>query len=234
MAPAALTAAPIIVVCGLHGGAGTTTIALAIARHAVRETGPGTVLLTETDPRGGGLALALDAAGSYTLADLARHHAAGATPSTNPVVQLPDGIRLLAAAPAEHDQADPDDVAAVLQQAGATHALTVVDAGTLADPHCAGAFQAATSIVWATASHATTGLIAHLLAGPLARPARHLRTVLAVCDLHGDGARPRLEDLRAAAPTAAAIALVPVLRNLSPEQQEHRGIVLDLLRGIAP
>lgn len=231
MEPPALTAsAPIVAVCGLHGGAGTTATAITLARHAVAQAGPGAVLLTETDPRGGGLALALDAAGPYALSDLGHHRAAGATPSTMPLTQLPDGLRLVAAPPAERLAADAVDVAAVLRDAGAAHAMTVIDCGSIAADHAAGAFEAATSLVWVAAAHTPSSALAALLRSPLTRPARHLRAVLAVCDHAGTAARPTLRELRSAAPTAAAIVLIP---HTTPQDLRRHDAARDLIVGLA-
>src|SRR5215207_1951792 len=61
---------PLVAVCGLAGGAGTSTLAYLLARRAARHsTVP--VLLTELDPRGGLVALA-GAAAPLGLCELAR------------------------------------------------------------------------------------------------------------------------------------------------------------------
>src|SRR6059036_52288 len=71
---------PLVVVCGLAGGAGTSTIALTLARHAaVASTAP--VLLTEADARHAGLAVLTGKVSPFPLADLARRVADDAAPA---------------------------------------------------------------------------------------------------------------------------------------------------------
>lgn len=231
MAATGLTArSPIVAIAGLHGGAGTTTLALALAQHAAAAAPPGSILLTETDPRGGGLALALDASSSTTLAELARVRGAGAAAPSSPLAQLPDGLRIIAAPPAERSDADPGDVADTLRDAGAAHAMTVVDCGTIREPHAVGAFEAATAIVWVTAPGAATRRVGHLLHGPLADSARRAPWILAVSDIAGDGRPDSLDDLRALTPMARHVVLVPRLDGTPASRRDDVG--RDLVQGL--
>ncbi|MCW2953202.1 MAG: hypothetical protein JWQ48_2372 [Conexibacter sp.] len=216
--------APIVCVCGLHGGAGTTTIATTIAAHAVALSGPGTVLLTETDPAGGGLALALAGASPVGLTELATLRAAGATPTLAPFAQMPSGLRVTAAVPAEREPAPEEAVSEVLADASRAHSLTVVDCGSIREPHRHGALPVASALVWTIAATAPSGLVRQLATGPLARSARHLPWLLAVSDTRGDGAREALADLRDLVPGVRRVVLVPQLARLAADD-ERRGLV---------
>jgi MinD-like ATPase involved in chromosome partitioning or flagellar assembly len=89
----------IVAVCGLHGGAGTTTIAALLA-HAAAAQQPGGVLLCDSVPGAGDLALALGAVSPYNLTDVARLAASRQTPTQLPWLEQADGPRLMARAPA--------------------------------------------------------------------------------------------------------------------------------------
>ncbi|HEY4280365.1 MAG TPA: hypothetical protein VGM91_19240 [Conexibacter sp.] len=232
MAPAGLTN-PIVAVCGVHGGAGTTTIAITLAAHAAQLAGPGAVLLTETDPCGGGLALALDGASPQGLAELATLRALGAQPPQPPVAQLPSGLRITAATAAEREPADPDDVAEVLLEAGTAHSLVVVDCGTIREPHRHGALLAATAVVWAISAAASAGVAHALAAGPLARSARHLHWLLAVSDTTGAGARAPLSELRSLMPEVRRVVLAPALSALPVDHPQRGDVANDLIEGMA-
>ena len=65
------TGGPLVAACGLAGGAGTTTLALLLARHVAAESSV-PVLLTELAADRGGLAAATGRAGPASLAALAR------------------------------------------------------------------------------------------------------------------------------------------------------------------
>src|SRR3954454_21215271 len=62
---------PLVAVCGLAGGAGTTTLALALARPAAAES-KAPVLITESSGERGSLAVLARRATPHPLADLAR------------------------------------------------------------------------------------------------------------------------------------------------------------------
>jgi MinD-like ATPase involved in chromosome partitioning or flagellar assembly len=195
-------AAQLVTICGLHGGAGTTTLAVAIATACAQASGPGRVLACETDPAGGSLTARFRAASPVGVHDLARGRAVDGPPFTT----LESGLRLLAAEPAERTAAAPDLVAQVLDQARPQHALIVVDAGVVREPHNTAALARASTVVWTVAADRVDELEA-MLASPLTRRARAARWVIAVRPVPG---RPvNLRAIKAAAATAHGVARLP-------------------------
>ena len=161
---------PLVAVCGLTGGAGTTTLALLLANRAAREsTTP--VLLTEADPARAGLAALTGRATPRSLAALAAHlHDEEAPRDT--FAELSTGLRLIAAAAQPAPSVEREDLGALLSEARAAHGLVVVDCGTswTADSP---ALSTASHIVWtapATASAATRA--AHALNAVAPSPGR--------------------------------------------------------------
>jgi hypothetical protein len=138
---------PVVIVCGLHGGAGTSTLALLLARYAaVASSVP--VLLCEA-PAASGDQLALGAPESaVSLAALAVTLGLGARP--------PDGwwaerenLRVLATPPtAPLDTPAGVDLSGTLQAAAREHGLTVVDGGSVRDPSTRALLGCATHVIW--------------------------------------------------------------------------------------
>lgn len=212
----------LLCVCGLHGGAGTTTLALALARHAAARRPAGTVVLIEADPCGGTLASVTGAHSDHGLHDLGDHHDRRQPPPGSPAVQLSDGLRLTAcAAPRQRDPACAEATIAVLHDARRAHQLTVIDAGIVREPTARMALAAANAVVWTTSATTPPAVPRTLLAGPLAQPARHATWILAVIDTAASRQRPALSELQTIAPTAAATVLVPA--GLEPSDDHDRG-----------
>jgi hypothetical protein len=136
------TGGPLVAVCGLVGGAGTTTLALLLARQAAAESSA-PVLLTELTSDSGGLAVATGHASPAPLAALARRVADGETPQET-FVELAPRLRLIATAPTTQRGPEPEALQDLLEQARQAHGLTVVDCGTA---------HAATRVVSSHASH---------------------------------------------------------------------------------
>jgi Flp pilus assembly CpaE family ATPase len=136
---------PLVAVCGLAGGAGTSTLTLALAQHAAAaSTAP--VLLTEHDPLRAGLAVLAGKASPHPLAELARRVAEDAAPPQT-FLELEPGLRLVATGPQRCAMPEPVAVTALLGEARAAHGLVVVDHATgwtAASPILA----AATHILW--------------------------------------------------------------------------------------
>lgn len=120
---------PLVAVCGLAGGAGTSTLALALARQAARESAAA-VLLCETDSSAGGMAAIAGASSQLSLGELATAALAGEAVTAPPFAAGPDGLRVIAAAPG-HALGDPEQVRHVLREARSAHGLVVVDGGVL-------------------------------------------------------------------------------------------------------
>jgi cellulose biosynthesis protein BcsQ len=155
---------PLVAVCGLTGGAGTSTLALLLARQAAAESSA-PVLLTEADPLRPGLAVLAGCATPRPLIALARELDDDRVPGET-FLELAPRLRLIAAAPQPCASPSPDALRALLGQARDAHGVTLVDCGThwtAGDPVLA----AATHIIWTVAA-TPTGLAraqAHLTAG---------------------------------------------------------------------
>ena len=117
---------PLVVVCGLAGGAGTSTLAYLLARRAARHsTVP--VLLAELEAGGGLVALA-GAASSLGLCELARA-VDEERPPERPFTEAA-GLRLVAATqPGAPDPLPVGALERLLDDARAAHGLVVVDVG---------------------------------------------------------------------------------------------------------
>ena len=168
---------PLVALCGLTGGAGTSTLALLLARQAAAESSV-PVLLAEADPLRPGLAALAGRATPRPLIALAHELGNGRVPSET-FLELAPRLRLIAAAPQPCAPPRPDALRALLGEARDAHGLTLIDCGThwtAGDPVLA----AATHIVWTVAA-TPTGLArarAHLTAG-VAPPEGRGREMLA-------------------------------------------------------
>lgn len=119
---------PLVAICGLTGGAGTSTLALLLARQAARDSNA-PVLLTEHDPIRPGLAAIAGRATPRPLIALA-HDLANERPPVDTFAELADGLRLIAATPQHTPQTDATSMHALLDEARAAHGLVVIDCGT--------------------------------------------------------------------------------------------------------
>ncbi len=148
------TRGAVIAVCGLHGGAGTTTTALLLAAHAASRAPQGAVAVTETAPWGGGLAAAPEATDA-------------------------DARSVISPAPAGQDARA---CIARLRELASAHALLVVDAGSVREARARIALEEADAgVVWAAAEHRLARLTRAPLMADLADPAeRARRQILAV------------------------------------------------------
>jgi Flp pilus assembly CpaE family ATPase len=140
---AAVRPGALLAVCGLCGGAGTTTLAYLIGLFAARNRA-GSVVVCDTGGPSGGLAAYAGVAAPRSLLELAELPTAGLSIGC-PYATTSDGLQVLATAPRFTPACRRDGVERVLEQARAAHALTVVDCGTLA--------REAEQLVLARASH---------------------------------------------------------------------------------
>jgi hypothetical protein len=151
---------PLVAVAGLAGGAGTTTLALLLARQAAREsTAP--VLVTELSAERPGLAVLAGRAGRISLPELARRVADGDL-RAEPFLEIEPGLRLIASTPAVQPPAAVPELDALLDQARDAHGLVVIDCGSdsvAARP----VLERATHIIWTLPASVTCVASAHLL-----------------------------------------------------------------------
>lgn len=117
---------PVVAICGLTGGAGSTTLALLLAQSAA-EASSAPVLITESCA-GGGLARLAGRATPHSLETLASRASQGDAPS-GAFAELTPGLRLVATA--DRSACDPRaPVAALVKQAREAHGLVVIDCGS--------------------------------------------------------------------------------------------------------
>lgn len=207
----------LVAFCGLHGGAGTTRLATLLAAAAAQRNPGGHVLLAETDPAGGGLAHATNTTSPHGLSHLARTPA----PPGHPGVAGPDGVRLIAAAPAPRNAAALGDVAALLERLRSQHLLTVIDAGTLREPHGQPALQTASHVMWVTAAGGDPDHARTLLASPLAHAAARARQAILINRARPD-APSRAGRHRPLAAGAGKLILTPQLTDEDTEAHVAR------------
>lgn len=117
---------PVVALCGLTGGAGTTTLALALARHAAAASSV-PVLVTESEP-GRGLAFRAGMSTPHSLAALAERAAHGDSPG-DAFVELESGLRLIATTERPGDASDAP-LGSIIDQARDAHGLVVIDCGS--------------------------------------------------------------------------------------------------------
>lgn len=125
----AAAAGELVAVCGLGGGLGTSTLAFALAGTAASQL-DGVVLAADTGGPCASLALLAGEASGLELGEASVAIAAGGL-RDRPDVELDVGLRLIARPPRTSDDYDPAALGLVLDQAQASHELTVVDCGTL-------------------------------------------------------------------------------------------------------
>jgi hypothetical protein len=206
----------IVAVCGLHGGAGTTTVAQLLA-HAAAHHAPGSVLLCDADPGAGDQALAHGLASASDLHALASMVAERRQPTVVPWADLPNGVRLLSRAPSARPPAPAHAAAQVLRDAATTHQLVVIDAGPLTSPHAAPALRVTDLVVWALDASAQTDRCAALLTSTHSTPARHAPWLLAVSATGRDLQPDIAAELSAIVPSAKRQVRLPTMRTLPPE-----------------
>jgi MinD-like ATPase involved in chromosome partitioning or flagellar assembly len=188
---------PVVVICGLHGGAGTSTLAYGLAAQAAHES-PATVLLCETDAAAGDVAALAGVTSPYSLSELAAEFEAGRSPAGGTLARA-GKLRVIAAAPAPAPAVGDDAVIALMNAARPRHGLTVVDAGTPRAPLTRELLRIATHVIWVTvarpgAAQRGRALLAGRLAPALA--ARQALVVRGVRRAGGAGARQQAAELR--------------------------------------
>jgi Flp pilus assembly CpaE family ATPase len=147
---------PLLVVAGLSGGAGASVLAYLIAVTAARESSA-PVLVADTGGPTGGLAAHAGVCAPRTLAEISERLAAGDPITGGLWADAQHGLRVLAGAPQFTVRGDREETRRVLTDAQAVHALTVVDAGTLARPVEQATLGVATHVVWVLPA-STTGV----------------------------------------------------------------------------
>lgn len=143
---------PLVAVCGLHGGAGTSTLAYALAATAARESSA-PVLLCESDSATGDIAGLTGIRSPRTLTELASDYATGVIPVGGTLARAGD-LRVIAGAPTVTPSAPDGALSSFLTAAQARHGLTVVDAATIRSHGTREILATATHIIWVTIARA--------------------------------------------------------------------------------
>lgn len=137
---------PVVAVCGLAGGVGTSTLALALSRQAGTES-HAPVLLIDAATTPGLVALA-GARSPRSFGSLADALADGDQP-THTFAEFTSGLRLIATTPERRATPSSDAVRGLMEQARDAHGLVVVDCGAawMTD---ATVLACASHVVWMT------------------------------------------------------------------------------------
>ena len=138
---------PLLVLAGVCGGAGTTTLAYLIAAAAARSSRE-PVLLADLGGPGAAISAYAKAESSQSLPLLADHLANGRQPPGRVLATAGGGLRVLAGRPDLNPPVPQAAAREVLAQARAAHGLTVIDAGTLVRPVERVALSLATHVAW--------------------------------------------------------------------------------------
>jgi MinD-like ATPase involved in chromosome partitioning or flagellar assembly len=137
----------LIAVGGLCGGAGASTLAYLLARHAARSA-PGPVLVCDTGGTSCGLATYAGVESPRSLPGIANAIAASDSLADGLFADGGPGLRVIASRPRIDSGVEPTALARVLEDARDAHVLTVVDCGTLSTATAVQALEASSHVVW--------------------------------------------------------------------------------------
>lgn len=138
---------PLLAVCALAGGAGASTVAYMLAVQAALESSE-RILVADTGGPTGGLAALAGVSCDRTLAELSALVAREEPLPKRIYAQGERRLRVLAATPRFTESGDPDALEAVLEDARASHGLSVVDCGTLQREADQVTLAVATHVLW--------------------------------------------------------------------------------------
>ena len=205
---------PLLAVCGCCGGAGASTLALLVAlAYARGHSGP--VLVCDTGGPSGGLAAIAGVSTPSSLSELAGL-VQGGLPTGPMFVTTSDGLRVLATTPRfDHAACARDGLQRLLDQAREAHALTVIDAGTLASESDRVALEHASHVAWVLpATRAGVRRAAGVLDALDAPPGT--REVIVATSDPRERRGPVREVKRLALQRGAPLVLVPGLPDCAP------------------
>jgi Flp pilus assembly CpaE family ATPase len=209
---------PLLAVCGLCGGAGTSTLAYLVALVAARD-GSGPVLVGDTGGPGGGLSYYAGVSAPRSLVEAAEHVASG-LPTGQLVTTAEEGLRVFATEPRFGPECARDRVELLVDHVRERYALSVIDCGTLAREADQVALAKASHVAWVVP--ATDGAVrraARVLdaAGP------YLLGAELIVARRGEGAAkaPLRELRRVAEDRQATLVLFPSVPDLATGQLER-------------
>jgi Flp pilus assembly CpaE family ATPase len=199
----------LVAVCGIGGGAGTSTLAFLTAMYVQRFASE-PILLCDTGGPGASLALLAEKASQLSLPQAAT--VIGADALGVPLfVSVTAKLRLIAREPQLDDPPDPDGLSRLLFDARSAHPLTIVDCGTLQRPVERAVAEQATSIVWVTQGSPAGARRAQSALRSL--PLNADREILAVCASEERDRVVEHELMSAAELRGASLVFVPALRD---------------------
>lgn len=169
----------VIAVVPGRGGAGASTLAVALARTAAR--GPaGPTMLVDGDPLGGGLDLALGAEDVPGLRwpDLSGTRGAASPGDLRAALPAVDGVTLLSWHRGRPVELSLDTVEAVLSAARRGHALVVVDLPRHPDPVAVTALRAADTVLLVVPAEVRSAAAGAALAARLVGATSDVRVVV--------------------------------------------------------
>jgi hypothetical protein len=228
------TVGPLLAVCGLCGGAGTSTLSyLVAADFALSSDLP--ALVCDTGGPTGGLAAYARVRSTRSLPRLAAAIAEREQLGEGLFAQAEGGLRVIASSPHLDVDADERGVERLLADARAAHRLTVVDCGALRGP--------VDRLVLDAASHVAWVLPATLSGVRRAGPVLELfgsdptRKELVVARRDAGERKPPADDLTAlAAGRHARLVLMPHVPDLGEEPAarglEAAQVTLQAIRGV--
>lgn len=209
---------PLLAVCGLAGGAGTTTVAYLVALAARREWRQ-SVIVADTGGPTGGLAARAGVEASRSLGQLANDLATRLALDPGFVANGKDGLRVLAGRPEFSTRCELASVRQLLRDAREAHALTVIDCGTLSREADQTAAAAATHVAWVLSAtrHGLDRARQVLDAAP-----RHTGQELILARRDARQESIAVRDLRTlAVARRAPLVLIPHLDGLDTGRDDH-------------
>lgn len=208
----------LVAVCGVCGGAGTSTLAYLTARSAAR-VDDDRALVCDMGGLAGGLAECAGVESVVSLPALASAVSDDEAPAEGLFAHGGDGLRVIARGPRFEQPVDCEGVVRILHDAREAHELTVVDCGVPGGDCEEVVLAASTHLVWVLPATPTGVRRAGRLLGLFPRdPARR---ELVVAHDHGVGTRARTDELAAlAAARSAPLVLVPYVPDLSEQGPE--------------
>jgi MinD-like ATPase involved in chromosome partitioning or flagellar assembly len=214
---------PLVAVCGLCGGAGTSTLAYLLARFTSTDAdnarGAATVLLVDAAGTTAGLSLYAGVSSPRSLGTLADGLSQPRASARPIVATTAEGLRVIATAPVYEPEADRHGVARILGDARRAHELTVVDCGTASGPSARVALDLASHIVWVLPATKSGVDRASLALAGMTR-----RDVAEILVARRDGSAPRAA-MRALGSLAdsrdAALVLMPQVVGLTPRDSSN-------------
>ena len=136
----------LLAVCGLCGGAGTSTLAYLVAL-AVARSDPGSVLVGDTGGPTGGISYYAGVEAPGSLTELAEQIVSG-QPTGPLLATTSEGLRVLASGPRFTAECPREGIELLLDQARERYALCVIDCGTLARESDQVALASASHVAW--------------------------------------------------------------------------------------